>query len=59
MGSMLDPSLVSLAEEDISLRRQPCRIPSQRMNVLATGSWDFSLGAPTGMISPVSSRIHR
>ena len=60
MGSMLDPSLVSLVEEDdISLRQLSFCVPSQGMNVLATGSGDFSLGAPAGIISPVSSRIHR
>jgi hypothetical protein len=60
MGSMLDHSLMSLAEEeDISLRQLPCWVPSHGMNILATGSGDFSLGAPAGMISPVSSRIHR
>ena len=60
MGAMLDPSLVSLAEEDdISLRQMSFCVPSQGMNILATGSGDFSLGAPAGIISPVSSRIHR
>jgi len=60
MGAMLDPSLVSLAEEeDISLRQLPFCVPSHGMNILATGSGDFSLGAPAGMISPVSFHIHR
>ena len=60
MGAMLDPSLVSLAEEDdISLRQLSFCVPSQGMNILATGSGDFSLGAPAGITSPVSSRIHR
>jgi hypothetical protein len=55
MGSMLDPSLVSLAEEeDISLRQLPFLVPSQGMNDVATGFRDFSSGAPTGIISPVS-----
>jgi hypothetical protein len=60
MGAIIDPSLMSLAEEDdISLRQLPFCAPSHGMNFVATGSGDFSLGAPTGMISPVSSRIHR
>ena len=60
MGAMLDPSLVSLADEDdISLRQLSFCAPSQGMNILATGSGDFSLGAPAGMISPVSFSIHR
>jgi hypothetical protein len=60
MGAMLDPSLVSLVEEDdISLRQLSFCVPSHGMHDVATGSGDFSLGAPAGMISPVSSRIHR
>jgi len=60
MGSMLDPSLVSLAEEDdISLRQLPFCALSHGMNILATGCGNFSSGVPAGMISPVSSRIHR
>ena len=60
MGAMLDPSLVSLAEEDdISLRQLSFCVPSHGMNILATGSGDFSLGAPAGIISPVSFHIHR
>jgi len=60
MGAMLDPSLMSLAEEEVSrLLRLPICAPSHEMNILATGSGDFSLGAPTGMISPVSFRIQR
>jgi hypothetical protein len=60
MGSMLDPSLLSLAdEEDISLPRLPFCVPLHGMNILATGFGNFSSGAPAGMISPASSRIHR
>jgi len=60
MGAMLDPSLKSLAdEEDISLRQLPCCVPSQGMNGVATGSGDFSSGAPTGMISPASFGLRR
>ena len=61
MGAMLDPSLMSLAEEEaFRLLRLPLCVPSQGMNGVATGSWDFSLGAPAGIISPVSSHIqHR
>ena len=58
MGAMLDPSLMSLADEE-DINQLPCRVPSHGMNILATGSGDFSLGAPAGIISPVSSRIHR
>ena len=58
MGAMLDPSLMSLADEE-DINQLPCWAPSQGMNDLATGSGDFSLGAPAGIISPVSSRIHR
>jgi hypothetical protein len=55
MGAMLDPSLVSLAEdEDERLLRLPITVPSQGTNILDTGSGDFSSGAPAGMISPVS-----
>jgi len=57
---MLDPSLVSLAEEDdISLRQLPFCAPSHGLNILATGFGNFSSGALAGIISPVSSRIHR
>jgi len=37
----------------------PLCVPSQGMNGVATGSWNFSSGASAGMISPVSFRIHR
>ena len=58
MGAMLDPSLMSLVDEE-DINQLPCWAPSHGMNILATGSGDFSLGAPAGMISPVSFSIHR
>ena len=57
---MLDPSLMSLAEEeDISLRQLPFCDPSHGMNILATGCGDFSSGAPAGMISPAFFGLRR
>jgi hypothetical protein len=60
MGAMLDPSMKSLAgEEDERLLLRAVCVPSQGMNGVATGSGDFSSGAPAGMISPAFFGLRR